>query len=92
MAKQKGQFTHESVRISADHAGKVRQQVIKTRQSICGFIELAIDEKLQREGIPTLDRQIMKQIEEFAPDVTKEPKLQGILNNPQEWPIKKETK
>lgn len=57
MAKQKGQFTHESVRISADHAAKVRQQTVRTRQSICGFIELAIDEKLQREGTQTLDQQ-----------------------------------
>ena len=57
MAKQKAQYTHESVRISADHANKVREQIIRTRQSICGFIELAIDEKLSREGTPTLDRQ-----------------------------------
>lgn len=57
MAKQKGQYTHESVRISADHAGKVREQIVRTRQSICGFIELAIEEKLEREGVPTLDRQ-----------------------------------
>lgn len=57
MAKQKVQYTHESVKISTEHAGKVRSQIVKTRQSICGFIELAIDEKLAREGVPTLDRQ-----------------------------------
>jgi len=57
MAKQKVQYTHESVKISTEHACKVREQIVRTRQSICGFIELAIDEKLAREDTPTLDRQ-----------------------------------
>lgn len=57
MAKQKVQYTHESVKLNADSVALVRDEVKKTRQSICGFIELAITEKLQREGTPTLDRQ-----------------------------------
>jgi hypothetical protein len=61
MAKQKVQYTHESVRISAGHAAKVRSQIVKTRQSICGFIEIAIDEKLERENKPALEWPIKKE-------------------------------
>jgi len=57
MAKQKVQYTHESLRVRAEILDTVRSHVKNTRQSMCGFVELAITEKINREGIPTLDRQ-----------------------------------
>lgn len=57
MAKQKVQHTHKSVRVQREVLDSIIDHVSKTRQTISGFIELAVDEKLQRESIPTLAAQ-----------------------------------
>lgn len=64
MKKQKVNYTHESVKLDAGVVQSVRDEIKITRQSICGFIELAIIEKIEREKIerekmesPTLHRQ-----------------------------------
>lgn len=59
MAKKKGQYTHQSLRVRTDILDKIRTHVTNTRQSMAGFAEIAIQEKINRDkdtGFPTLDR------------------------------------
>ncbi|MES3017356.1 MAG: hypothetical protein V4721_06235 [Bacteroidota bacterium] len=52
MNKRKELVTTEPVRIGAEAVISVRKRVAETRQTIRGFIELAIEEKIEREGKP----------------------------------------
>lgn len=50
MAKQKVQYTHESVRVQKNVLDNVRSHVSKTKQSMSGFVEIAINERLQKDS------------------------------------------
>ena len=73
-----------SVKIDSDIYKQVIEHTQKNGSKIGKFFELAATEKLQREGIPTLDRQELTNITDKF----------GIsdIQLGQEWPIKKETK
>lgn len=56
MSKAKQEYTHQSVKLSNISVDKVRERVEVTRQSISGFIEIAIEEKLANDLGPVTNR------------------------------------
>jgi hypothetical protein len=40
----------QSVRINAETVGKVKKHVKKTKQTIGGFIDLAVEEKIKKDN------------------------------------------
>jgi hypothetical protein len=48
MGKQKIQFTHESVRIRKEILQRLKDETAITRQTLSGFVEIAIMEKIER--------------------------------------------